>query len=726
MFLSKHHHKLSEPILEMISNALFISSNDELPIGDFSSSPEIILDDDEKLLRILLHLHRLSSKLFNLKILPRLLSSASVRSQLIGMRVVNRLEGVEITSIVSKHLSNLLASCSERVGVGVFGYCKRAMSIDPYTRGTALSRESVEIETLEKRRRLSELSWKSAKSSESVAVETICLFTECVKFVPRTYGSKRSSKSRRFETSISSLGDRFKSTTSFGTSLATPRSRKRDETQRMYPSPELLLHPSYSLAQATSASLQYISDEEPGLLFSVMEIIEGLLPRPEHAVSVQTLLRFLTVVLCPKRTPTKVLHAADALSVALLAIPIRDVILESLNLSRQIRGVLWKHRDDLFRFAQKNVSFRDQRVALMRLCHRYADNNTETTLDRVNSVRKTIRKWMSQLPITLSNLTTVQEEDLQWDNTGWTNTAAQASFSSFIVVLQSIVSVDPTPQVVHREGDDDDLPSSPLQVSNTYRPRKGHIDATMIKSYCECILHLATASSKTSSTSWFSSTQPSPRLLKSKSYLAKYRLSIQDAVSCTHPVAVHKTLTILTTWVFTTQLPLHDEKRLVCLSEVFTLVRILLTTQHVKKAIRKSAWLNVAVLEFIKRGANHLDISLNNFKSLFSSKDTASKEDAETKLLLQHLVEDFCAILKVGTFDSTKWTLATRHAVWYVVYPRVYILVCFVVFEHDLSLSLSRSLDLYLSLPLDLSLSLPLSLSLTQQQFQHEMYSVRN
>ena len=98
-----------------------------------------------------------------------------------------------------------------------------------------------------------------------------------------------------------------------------------------------------------------------------------------------------------------------------------------------------------------------------------------------------------------------------------------------------------------------------------------------------------------------------------------------------------------------------------CLSEIFTLVRILLTTQHVKKAIEKSAWLNVAVLEFIKRGANHLDISLNNFKG---------EEDAETQIIIQHLVEDFCSILQVGTFDPTKWTLATRHAVWYVVFER--------------------------------------------------------
>ena len=102
MFLK--HDKLSEPILEMISNALFISSNDELPVGDFSSSPEFINDDDEKLLNILLHLHRLSSKLFREKLLPRLLNSSCVRTQLIGMRVVNRLESVvEVTSIVSKH-----------------------------------------------------------------------------------------------------------------------------------------------------------------------------------------------------------------------------------------------------------------------------------------------------------------------------------------------------------------------------------------------------------------------------------------------------------------------------------------------------------------------------------------------------------------------------------------------------------------------------------------------
>ena len=126
------------------------------------------------------------------------------------------------------------------------------------------------------------------------------------------------------------------------------------------------------------------------------------------------------------------------------------------------------------------------------------------------------------------------------------------------------------------------------------------------------------------------------------------RRSAQDVVN-SHDVGI------------TTQLPLANEKRLVCLSEIFTLVRILLTTQHVKKAIEKSAWLNVAVLEFIKRGANHLDISLNNFKG---------EEDAETQIIIQHLVEDFCSILQVGTFDPTKWTLATRHAVWYVVFER--------------------------------------------------------
>ena len=305
-------------------------------------------------------------------------------------------------------------------------------------------------------------------------------------------------------------------------------------TTGTYPSPELLLHPSYRLAQATSVSLQQIVQPEPSILFSVMEIIEGLMPLPEHSVSVQTLLRFLTVVLCRKHTPKKVLHAADALSVALLAIPIRDVILESLSLSRKIQGVLWRDRENLFRFSRKNLSFRDQRDALMRLCHQYAD--TSETFERVNTVRRTIRKWMSQLPITLSNLTSIEEEDLQWDNTGWTSTIAHASFSSFLVVLQSLVSVDPTTQIVHREKKDEeeDVPSSPLQVSNSYRPRKGHIDSTIIKSYCECILHLATASSKTSSTSWFASTQPSPRLLKSKSsFIAKFRLSIQDAVSCT-------------------------------------------------------------------------------------------------------------------------------------------------------------------------------------------------
>ena len=103
-----------------------------------------------------------------------------------------------------------------------------------------------------------------------------------------------------------------------------------------------------------------------------------------------------------------------------------------------------------------------------------------------------------------------------------------------------------------------------------------------------------------------------------------------------------------------------------------TQVRILLTTQHVKKAIEKSAWLNVAVLEFIKRGANHLDISLNNFKG---------EEDAETQIIIQHLVEDFCSILQVGTFDPTKWTLATRHAVWYVVFKRE-IVKCIILSYH--------------------------------------------
>ena len=130
---------------------------------------------------------------------------------------------------------------------------------------------------------------------------------------------------------------------------------------------------------------------------------------------------------------------------------------------------------------------------------------------------------------------------MQWDNTGWTSTIAHASFSSFLVVLQSLVSVDPTTQIVHREKKDEDeeVPSSPLQVSNSYRPRKGHIDATIIKSYCECILHLASASSKTSSTSWFATTQRSPRLLKSKSsFIAKFRLSIQDAVSCTCTISL--------------------------------------------------------------------------------------------------------------------------------------------------------------------------------------------
>ena len=130
--------------------------------------------------------------------------------------------------------------------------------------------------------------------------------------------------------------------------------------------------------------------------------------------------------------------------------------------------------------------------------------------------------------------------------------------------------------------------------------------------------------------------------------LRKYTVSTHSNTG-THPVAVHKTLSILTTWVFTTQLPLANEKRLVCLSEIFTLVRILLTTQHVKKAIERSTWLNVAVLEFIKRGANHLDISLNNFKG---------EEDADANNY-SHLVEDFCSILPSGR-SIRQWTLATR------------------------------------------------------------------
>jgi hypothetical protein len=263
-----------------------------------------------------------------------------------------------------------------------------------------------------------------------------------------------------------------------------------------------------------------------------MEIIEGLMPRPEHAASVITLLHFLTVALCPKRTPTKVLYAADALTISLLSVPIRVVISRSLKLSQKIQGVLWKRRETLFKpvVERKKLSFRDQRSALMQLCHRYADMSD--TLDRVNAVRKTLRKWMSQLPITLSNLTNLQEEDLQWDNMGWTQSLAHASFASFTVVLQSMVSADPTPET-HHQIEEDKVPSSPLEISNLYSPRKGHIDATVLKSYCECLLHLATASSRASSSSSWFSTQPSAKLLKEKSHLSKYRGTIHDAVACT-------------------------------------------------------------------------------------------------------------------------------------------------------------------------------------------------
>lgn len=50
--------------------------------------------------------------------------------------------------------------------------------------------------------------------------------------------------------------------------------------------------------------------------------------------------------------------------------------------------------------------------------------------------------------------------------------------------------------------------------------------------------------------------------------------------------------------------------------------------------------------------------------------DDTITQTQETKMLLQHLVQDFVAIVQVGTSESSsssKWTLATRHAVWYVL-----------------------------------------------------------
>jgi len=237
---SKVMTKLSLPILTMISNALFVSSSDELPQSAESSSEFVrvtsslsiyiymyththtyiqVHDDESKLLRIFLQLHTHSPDLFSMKILPRLLRSSSVRSKLIGMRVVNRIDSPSITKLVSKdHLSDILSLCADTVGVGVLGYCKRAMNIKPYFRDTPMSRSAVEFEALETRRRLTELPalLKQVKLSERRAVEAMSLYSECASFVPRIYDNNKRG-SHGFETSISSLGDRFKSAASFGT-----------------------------------------------------------------------------------------------------------------------------------------------------------------------------------------------------------------------------------------------------------------------------------------------------------------------------------------------------------------------------------------------------------------------------------------------------------------------------------------------------------------------------